>query len=98
MQSSLTRLQMMVISDLDDIFVPFPDDLIVNLSESRSMVESFLDGLSSMFQGNMNEESAFGSALKAAFMVIVCFFFNQWHLQFFLFISFQRTAKKQYCH
>jgi protein transport protein SEC24 len=39
MQSSLTRPQMMVISDLDDVFVPFPDDLIVNLSESRSMVE-----------------------------------------------------------
>jgi protein transport protein SEC24 len=76
MQSSLTHPQMMVISDLDDVFVPFPDDLIVNLSESRSTVESFLDGLSSMFQGNMNEESAFGPALKAAFMVMVCFFFN----------------------
>ncbi|KAI4301671.1 hypothetical protein L6164_034924 [Bauhinia variegata] len=70
MKSSLTQPQMLVVSDLDDIFVPLPDDLLVNLSESRSVVETFLDSLPSMFQGNMNLESAFGPALKAAFMVM----------------------------
>ncbi|RVX03945.1 Protein transport protein Sec24-like [Vitis vinifera] len=69
-QSSLTQPQMMVVSDLDDIFVPLPDDLLVNLSESRSVVETFLDSLPSMFQDNVNLESAFGPALKAAFMVM----------------------------
>ncbi|RXH77952.1 hypothetical protein DVH24_039923 [Malus domestica] len=38
--------QMMVVSDLDDVFVPLPDDLLVNLSESRSVAES-------MFQDNL---------------------------------------------
>lgn len=71
-QSSLMQPQMMVISDLDDIFVPLPDDLLVNLSESRNVVEAFLDSLPSMFQDNMNVESAFGPALKAAFTVMVC--------------------------
>ncbi|TYH30456.1 hypothetical protein ES288_A01G096700v1 [Gossypium darwinii] len=70
MKSSLTQPQMMVVSDLDDIFVPLPDDLLVNLSESRNVVEKFLDSLPSMFQDNVNVESAFGSALKAAFMVM----------------------------
>ncbi|MBA0641677.1 hypothetical protein Goklo_026201, partial [Gossypium klotzschianum] len=70
MKSSLTQPQMMVVSDLDDIFVPLPDDLLVNLSESRNVVETFLDSLPSMFQDNVNVESAFGSALKAAFMVM----------------------------
>lgn len=70
-QSSLAQPQMMVVSDLDDIFVPLPDDLVVNLSESRSVVEAFLDSLPSMFQENMNVESALGPALKAAFMVMV---------------------------
>ncbi|KAI4349870.1 hypothetical protein L6164_010416 [Bauhinia variegata] len=70
MKSSLTQPQMLVVSDLDDIFVPLPDDLLVNLSESRSVVESFLDSLPTMFQGNMNLESAFGPALRAAFMVM----------------------------
>ncbi|PPR89379.1 hypothetical protein GOBAR_AA31307 [Gossypium barbadense] len=69
--SSLTQPQMMVVSDLDDIFVPLPDDLLVNLSESRNVVEKFLDSLPSMFQDNVNVESAFGSALKAAFMVML---------------------------
>ncbi|KAI3787781.1 hypothetical protein L2E82_00206 [Cichorium intybus] len=70
MKSSLTQPQMMVVSDLDDIFVPLPDDLLVNLSDSRPVVEAFLDSLPSMFQDNVNVESAFGPALKAAFMVM----------------------------
>ncbi|PWA89651.1 sec23/Sec24 protein transport family protein [Artemisia annua] len=70
MKSSLTQPQMMVVSDLEDVFVPLPDDLLVNLSESRTVVEAFLDSLPSMFQDNVNVESAFGPALKAAYMVM----------------------------
>ncbi|KAG7576368.1 Sec23/Sec24 trunk domain [Arabidopsis thaliana x Arabidopsis arenosa] len=70
MKSSLSQPQMMVVSDLDDIFVPLPDDLLVNLSESRTVVEAFLDSLPLMFQDNVNVESAFGPALRAAFMVM----------------------------
>lgn len=70
MKSSLSQPQMMVVSDLDDIFVPLPDDLLVNLSESRAVVDAFLDSLPSMFQDNVNVESAFGPALKAAHMVM----------------------------
>ncbi|XP_068634526.1 protein transport protein SEC24 A-like [Aristolochia californica] len=70
MKSSLTQPQMMVVSDLDDIFVPLPDDLLVNLSESRSVVDAFLDSLPSLFLDNVNIESAFGPALKAAFLVM----------------------------
>ncbi|XP_050160470.1 uncharacterized protein LOC126634028 [Malus sylvestris] len=53
----------MVVSDLDDVFVPLPDDLLVNLSESRSVVES-------MFQDNVNVESVFGQALKVSLMLM----------------------------
>uniref|UniRef100_A0A1J3CIZ1 Protein transport protein Sec24-like n=1 Tax=Noccaea caerulescens TaxID=107243 RepID=A0A1J3CIZ1_NOCCA len=70
LKSSLSQPQMMVVSDLDDIFVPLPDDLLVNLSESRNVVEAFLDSLPLMFQDNFNVESAFGPALRAAFMVM----------------------------
>ncbi|KAF9621020.1 hypothetical protein IFM89_015842 [Coptis chinensis] len=69
-ESSLTQPQMMVVSDLDDVFLPSPDDLLVNLSESRRTVEVFLDSLPSMFQKNVNMESALGPALKAAFVVV----------------------------
>ncbi|GLJ20808.1 hypothetical protein SUGI_0379320 [Cryptomeria japonica] len=70
LKSSLTQPQMMVVADLDDPFVPLPDDLLVNLSESRHVVEALLDSLPSMFAENINVESAFGPALKAAFMVM----------------------------
>ncbi|KAF2584015.1 hypothetical protein F2Q70_00037634 [Brassica cretica] len=70
LKSSLSQPQMMVVSDLDDIFIPLPDDLLVNLSESRNVVEAFLDGLPLMFQDNVNVESAFGPAVKAAYMVM----------------------------
>ena len=75
---------MMVVSDLDDIFVPLPDDLLVNLSESRNVVETFLDSLPSMFQDNVNVESAFGPALKAAFMVMVCCFLHHCYYELLL--------------
>ncbi|KAG6540868.1 hypothetical protein Mapa_017742 [Marchantia paleacea] len=70
LKSSLTQPQMMVVAELDDPFLPMPDDLLVNLSESRAVVEALLDSLPSMFQNNLNIESALGPALKAAFMVM----------------------------
>ncbi|KAL5724027.1 Protein transport protein Sec24A [Ranunculus cassubicifolius] len=70
MKSSLSQPQMMVVADLEDVFIPLPNDLLVNLSESRNVVESFLDNLPSMFKNNVNVESAFGPALRAAFMVM----------------------------
>ncbi|KAK3029006.1 hypothetical protein RJ639_038209 [Escallonia herrerae] len=70
LESSLTQPQMMVVSDLDDRFIPLPDDLLVNLSESRTVVDAFLESLPTMFQDNVNVESAFGPALKAAFMIV----------------------------
>lgn len=70
LKSSLTQPQMMVVADLDDLFLPLPDDLLVNLSDSRHVVDAFLDSLPHMFQDNTNVESAFGPALKAAFMIM----------------------------
>jgi protein transport protein SEC24 len=71
LKSSLTQPQMMVVADLEDPFLPLPDDLLVNLSESRTVVEALLDSLPSMFDNNLNIESALGPALKATFMVMV---------------------------
>ncbi|PKA51992.1 Protein transport protein Sec24-like [Apostasia shenzhenica] len=70
LKASLLQPQMMVVSDLEDIFLPLPDDLLVNLSDSRHVVDALLDSLPSMFQDNANLESAFGPALKASFQVM----------------------------
>ena len=38
LKHTLNAPQMMVVSDLNDIFLPIPEDLLVNLAESQSMV------------------------------------------------------------
>jgi hypothetical protein len=50
-------------------------------------VEAFLDSLPTMFQDNVNLESAFGPALKAAFMVMVLFIIITFYGDFFLIIN-----------
>jgi protein transport protein SEC24 len=67
----LSAPQMMVVSDLKELFVPLPDHLLVNLKESRSVVDSFLDNLPDMFVKNpVVSQSCLGPALKAAFTVM----------------------------
>jgi len=67
----LSAPQMMVVSDLKELFVPLPDHLLVNVNESRSVVESFLDNLPEMFAKNpVVSQSCLGPALKAAFTVM----------------------------
>ena len=45
---------MLVVSDLKELFVPLPDNLLVNLQESRTVVEAFLDSLPEMFIKNFD--------------------------------------------
>ena len=66
-KSSLSAPQMMVVSDLNELFIPAPDDLLVNLSDSKHVVEALLDSLPTMFASPSGTESCLGSALKAAF-------------------------------
>lgn len=67
----LASPQMLVVADLKELFVPLPDYLLVNLQESRQVVESFLDSLPEMFARNpVVSQSCLGPALKAAFTVM----------------------------
>lgn len=71
LSSELASPQMLVVSDLKELFVPLPDNLLVNLQESRAVVEAFLDSLPEMFTKNpVVSQSCLGPALKAAFTVM----------------------------
>jgi protein transport protein SEC24 len=61
---------MLVVSDIQDVFLPKPVDLLVNLAESRPAIENFLGRLSDMFQDSHNVGNALGSALQAAHQLI----------------------------
>jgi protein transport protein SEC24 len=64
---------MLVMSDVDDVFLPKPNDLLVNLSECRAGVESLLGRLNDMFTDNHTIGSALGPALQSGFKLIVRF-------------------------
>ncbi|EFJ52467.1 hypothetical protein VOLCADRAFT_72688 [Volvox carteri f. nagariensis] len=68
-KASLSQPQMLVVTELDDPFVPLPDDLLVNLRESRAVVDALLDALPNNFTGTAQVECSMGPALQAAFMV-----------------------------
>ncbi|KAJ7927616.1 protein transporter SEC24 [Mycena leptocephala] len=60
-----TDSTMLVVSDIDDVFLPKPTDLLVNLSEARPALEALLGRIGDMFQENSIIGSALGPALLA---------------------------------
>ncbi|KAK5000229.1 COPII subunit [Elasticomyces elasticus] len=69
-ESGVREASMLVVSDLDEPFLPTPDDLLVNLAECRTNIENFLAKLHSMFQNTQNGSSCMGSALRAGHKLI----------------------------
>ncbi|TPX09619.1 uncharacterized protein E0L32_009220 [Thyridium curvatum] len=61
---------MLVVSDLDEPFLPVPQELLVPLTESRQSIENFLTKLPEMFVNNQNSGSCMGSALRAGHKLI----------------------------
>jgi protein transport protein SEC24 len=62
---------MLVVSDTDDVFLPKPTDLLVNLTEARASLEALLGRINDMFVENHNVGSAMGPALQAGFKLMV---------------------------
>ena len=65
----------MVVSDVDDVFLPRPSDLLVNLQESRAAVDALLAKFDEIFGAThaSGTGSAMGPALQAGFQLLVCF-------------------------
>uniref|UniRef100_V9K9W1 Protein transport protein Sec24A-like protein n=1 Tax=Callorhinchus milii TaxID=7868 RepID=V9K9W1_CALMI len=70
LQEGLSQPQMMVVSDIEDIFIPTPDNLLVNLNESKELIEDLLRALPQMFSNTSETQSALGPALQAAFKLL----------------------------
>ncbi|GAB7346659.1 hypothetical protein MBLNU459_g1789t1 [Dothideomycetes sp. NU459] len=68
--SGQTEANMLVVSDLDEPFLPTPDGLLVSLAECRNNIETFLGKLQSMYQVTQNGLSCMGSALRAGHKMI----------------------------
>uniref|UniRef100_I3KFR6 SEC24 homolog C, COPII coat complex component n=1 Tax=Oreochromis niloticus TaxID=8128 RepID=I3KFR6_ORENI len=64
-KSSLAQPQMMVVSDVSDMFVPLLDGFLVNVNESRQVIESLLDQIPEMFADTRETETVFGPVIQA---------------------------------
>lgn len=65
LKSSLAAPQMMIVSDIEEVFVPILDGFLVRLSESKSVIEALLDTLPNMFQENKETELVLGPVVEA---------------------------------
>ncbi|XP_059207480.1 protein transport protein Sec24A isoform X3 [Centropristis striata] len=70
LQEGLSQPQMLIVSDIEDIFLPTPDSLLVNLNECKELVQDLLKSLPNLFEKTMETQSALGSALQAAFKLL----------------------------
>uniref|UniRef100_A0A8C1ESF4 SEC24 homolog B, COPII coat complex component n=1 Tax=Cyprinus carpio carpio TaxID=630221 RepID=A0A8C1ESF4_CYPCA len=70
LQEGLSQPQMLVVSDIDDVFIPTHDSLLVNLKESKELVKDLLNALPGMFTHTRETQSALGPALQAAYKLM----------------------------
>jgi len=61
---------MLVVADLEDLFLPLPVDILVNAQESDTAIMTLLDNLPTMFQDSKISENCMGSAVKGAFLAM----------------------------
>lgn len=63
--------QMLVVADLEDVFLPQPEGLFTNLTRSIEGIKTLLEKLPDMFKDTVNVNNALGPALQAAFKMLV---------------------------
>lgn len=62
--------------DIDDAFLPCPDNLLVNLKECKELIKDLLAQLPTRFLNTHDSSSALGAALQVAFKLMVCIVFH----------------------
>ncbi|KAJ3372009.1 COPII coat Sec23p-Sfb3p heterodimer component, partial [Allomyces arbusculus] len=62
---ALEQFQMLVVPDVDEMFVPLSTGFLVDPYESQPVIEQFLDALPTLFQENRMAESAVGAVAES---------------------------------
>jgi len=76
LDESRAQPSMLVMADSEDLFLPVPDNLLVNLADARTLVDFLLENLPAMFGASSADtaatttDSALSSALRAAYGLI----------------------------
>ncbi|XP_033369745.1 protein transport protein Sec24D isoform X1 [Parus major] len=64
-KSSLAQPQMMVVTDVAEVFVPLLDGFLVDFEESRSVVTNLLDQIPELFADTNESETIFAPVIQA---------------------------------
>uniref|UniRef100_F6Y1V8 SEC24 homolog A, COPII coat complex component n=1 Tax=Monodelphis domestica TaxID=13616 RepID=F6Y1V8_MONDO len=70
LQEGLSQPQMLIVSDIEDVFIPMPENLLVNLNENKELIQDLLKTLPQMFTKSLETQSALGPALQSAFKLM----------------------------
>ncbi|XAR67803.1 hypothetical protein NMG60_11002716 [Bertholletia excelsa] len=70
LKRALQQPLMLIVPDVQEVYTPLQTDVIVQLSECRPHLELLLENIPTMFQNNRTADSAFGAAVKAAFLAM----------------------------
>ena len=60
----------LTVCDVDDVFLPSPSDILVNLQENNGLVRQLLEALPEMFANSYSTESALGAALQVNLQIL----------------------------
>ncbi|XP_058437867.1 protein transport protein Sec24D isoform X1 [Marmota monax] len=64
-KSNLAQPQMMVVTDIGEVFVPLLDGFLVNYQESQSVIHNLLDQIPGMFADSNENEAVFAPVVQA---------------------------------
>ncbi|XP_047422343.1 protein transport protein Sec24D isoform X1 [Sciurus carolinensis] len=64
-KSNLAQPQMMVVTDVGEVFVPLLDGLLVSYQESQSVIHNLLDQIPGMFSDSSESEAVFAPVVQA---------------------------------
>ncbi|CAN1765020.1 Protein transport protein Sec24-like At4g32640 [Linum perenne] len=70
LKRALQQPLMLIVPDVQDVYTPLETDVIVPATECRQHLELLLESIPTMFQNTRTAESAFGAAIKAAFLAM----------------------------
>ncbi len=70
LSDSLSQPRMMLYPDIEDVQLPLPDNLLVNLSENKESIQLLLQSLPALFAETCETDSALGTALNAGFQLL----------------------------
>uniref|UniRef100_G1T534 SEC24 homolog D, COPII coat complex component n=2 Tax=Oryctolagus cuniculus TaxID=9986 RepID=G1T534_RABIT len=64
-KSNLAQPQMMVVTDVGEVFVPLLDGFLVNYQESQAVIHNLLDQIPEMFADSNENETVFAPVIQA---------------------------------